>query len=122
MLDIAAARLLDWYSIALLLTIVGSIFSVVSLMQQEQRNTDVQNRSVIGLVSLALTKAPEGKFSVLVLMGSGYFLYCKVLGLSKYDLSPISLLLHFGGSVFAMLLLSCAAVISRWIDFDNSEQ
>jgi|GEM_PF-4660009 len=123
MLDVITARLLDWYSFALLILIIGSILSVANFMRQERRNADTENLSVGNLIRIALDKAPEGKFSVLILMGSGYSLYCKVLGLSRHDaLNPISLLLHFGGTVFFAFLLACAVLISRWINFDNSQQ
>jgi hypothetical protein len=45
MLDVIAARLLDWYSIFLLILIISSILSLAKLMQQDQKNADVQEWS-----------------------------------------------------------------------------
>jgi hypothetical protein len=109
MLDVITNRLLDWYSLVLLLLIVSSMFSLARLMQQEQRNVDVQKWS----------KAPEGKFSFLILVVSGYYLYGKALGLSKYNLNPLPLLLLLGSHIFIVILLACAVVISRHVDFDS---
>jgi hypothetical protein len=111
MLDIIAARLSNWYSLTLLLLIVGSILSLARLMQQEQRNADVQKWS----------KTSEGKFSFVILIFSGYYLYFQVLGLSRYDLNPLSPFLLLG-DIFVVLLFVCAVTISRWIDFGSSEQ
>jgi hypothetical protein len=114
MLDVIAARLLDWYSIVLLLSIVGSILSLAKLMQQEQRNAGVQEWS----------KTSEGKFSFLILFISGSSLYGKVLGLSgrNYNLDPLPLPLLLGSFTFLVLLFACATMISRWIDFGIEEQ
>jgi hypothetical protein len=109
MLDVIIARLLDWYSLALLLLIVGSVFSLARLMQQEQRNADKQKWS----------KTSEGKFSFLVLVISGYYLYAKVLGLSRHNLNPMSLFLLLGDHIFTVILFVCAVVISRHVNFDK---
>jgi hypothetical protein len=108
MFDAIVARLLDWYSIVLLLSILGSMFSFARFMQQARINADK-------------LKTPKPVFSVFILAISGYYLYCKVFGLSKHDLSLISVLLHLGGNIFLLLLFTCAAMISKWLDFGSGE-
>jgi hypothetical protein len=62
MLNVITARLSDWQSLALLLTIEGSMFSFARLMQQARRNADKLKTSL-------------GVFSVPLLAGSGYYFY-----------------------------------------------
>ncbi len=111
MLNVIAARLLDWYSIVLLLLIISSILSLAKLMQQEQKNTDVQEWS----------KTSEGKFSFIVLFISGSSLYGKVLGLSghNYNLDPMPLPLLCGSFTFLVFLFTCATITAKWIDFGS---
>ena len=124
MLDAITARLLSWYSLVLLILIVGNILPVANLMRRKRGEPNYQDRSVRGLITVILSKLPEGKLSGIVLIGSSFFLYCQVFNLPKYkhDLSLLSLLLHLGSGMFIGFFLACAALISTWIDSGSNEQ
>ncbi|MBE9117106.1 hypothetical protein IQ249_14485 [Lusitaniella coriacea LEGE 07157] len=121
MLDIIASRLLNFYSLILLISMVVSFFSVAIFLSQEIRNSETNDFSVGNLVVLVFSKAPEGRFDIIALMLSSALLYFKALDLSRNDLSLASFLLYFLGSIFVFIVIGCAAMLGKWMNFENSE-
>lgn len=125
MIEVVTNRLLNWYSLVLLVLLVGSFVSVTNLMLQEQKNTENRpERSIEILMGDVLEKAPkERNFSILILTVSSYSLYCKALNLSgKEELNLTSYFLHIGGAVCAMFCFACAAQVSKWIHSGNLKE
>lgn len=121
MFDVITDRLLDWNSLILLALMVISFFSVAIFLSQEVKNLDTQNWTFRNFLFLAIEKTPQGRFDILILMGSSFFLYCNVLNLSRTDLSLTSFLLHFLASLFVAFIVGCAGMLGKWIGSKNSE-
>jgi hypothetical protein len=114
MLDSLLNRLLNGYSLSLLAVAVLSFVAVVRLMRQALSGSEQENLSVLELSMETLSRSiMEKRWDVIVLMSSSGWLYDKLVGRSRHDISWMSWALTFGGSIVVVLVLVGAAVFAK---------
>jgi hypothetical protein len=116
MLDIFLERLLNGYSLSLLVIAVFSFVAVVRLMRQALQNPEQANLSALEFSMEMFTRSiVEKKWSVPALIFSTGWLYSRLVERSRHDISWPSLALTFGQGVVMILGLVVAAVLAKWL-------
>lgn len=97
------------------LTLVSFLLSVKYFYDINSNESESQLLSP-GQLLHAIEDIPQGNSNIILLFFAGFWLYSKLFGLSRNDLSLKSFLLHFGSSIFAVLLIYLAVSAGQWLN------
>ena len=122
MLEILTGEGKELFSLILLIVVIGSFFSTIQIMKNEPKITE-ENLSFRDFILFILFEFPPRNPSALLLMGSSYWLYCQILGLSRENNVNVlmSYLLIWGGFLVIMMFLLSAAKISQWLNLRETD-
>ncbi len=98
------------------LTLVSFLLSVKYFYDINSNESESRLLSP-GQLLHAIEDIPQGNSNIMLLFVSGFWLYSKLFGLSRSDLSLKSFLLDFGGSIFAICYALPTSLESQTIEY-----